>query len=269
MVEIDFAVPQTSDGVYVVDAQIFDSNNYPLDDAQAPFSVSSSAPSSYPSNPSTPTYNPGAAPANSTQGVSTSGGQFSYTVTPGGGPVGTSVAITLNYVDQGTAQLALGLYDQNNNLVPVQATQNANNPNEIDIVIPQTPDGSYQLVLEEQDSSGNPMDDALAPFTVATNGAAPAAPSAPAPSAPATPPAPSGPTYSNDIAPILQNCTGCHNGSRQVSLQSYSDVVSECVPGDPSNSRLVQKVNGNMGGYLNSQSDAQTIAAWVAAGCPQ
>ena len=85
------------------------------------------------------------------------------------------------------------------------------------------------------------------------------------------------PHYTADVAPILaNNCTRCHNSGRpgpgtgqSADLQSYINVLYETVPGNPSSSPIIQKINGGtMSGYINT-NDAQTITNWVQQGCPQ
>ena len=90
-------------------------------------------------------------------------------------------------------------------------------------------------------------------------------------------------TYTADIAPILNNCTGCHGNAGGFAL-NYNNLftassigMNYITPGDPSQSYLWHKINGTqssvggsgskMGNLSNSQ--LSTIEEWITQGAPQ
>ena len=164
--ELDFVIPQTPTGGYQVVFGEFDSSQNIIDEALAPFTIGGGSISSG-GVPPRSGGTPGTGSAGSTTGVSISGGQLSFTSTPGGGQVGDTIQLVFANIDPNTAGIGMALIDPNGNVVQVSQQQlDPQNPNALDFVIPQTPSGSYQVVFGEFDQSGNIIDEAVAPFTV-------------------------------------------------------------------------------------------------------
>lgn len=74
-------------------------------------------------------------------------------------------------------------------------------------------------------------------------------------------------TYTTDIKPILdQRCTSCHSSTGRASklpLTSYQEVKVQVKPGDATNSRLYQSLNGgSMTGKADTQ-ETETIKKWI------
>jgi len=91
-------------------------------------------------------------------------------------------------------------------------------------------------------------------------------------------------SYNSHVKPLFEKygCTGCHGGTNNLFLVTYSQVFSTgnhapvIVPGD-TNSVLIQKIKGtaNFGGRMPQGGDAMatvdlnTIIAWVKNGAPE
>ena len=91
--------------------------------------------------------------------------------------------------------------------------------------------------------------------------------------------------YSIDIQPIFnENCTGCHgstDGSASLSLNNYDNLMVGIsnngpiiIPGDASNSVLIQKINGssdfgnrmppnNQTYFDSNEEELQLIIDWI------
>jgi hypothetical protein len=90
-------------------------------------------------------------------------------------------------------------------------------------------------------------------------------------STPATPTTPTTPppgpiSYATWVAPIIGQCTGCHDGVHQSPdfTQGYSQVVKDVVPGSSATSQLctITASGHSMAGYLTAQQHALMVQ-WV------
>jgi mono/diheme cytochrome c family protein len=85
-------------------------------------------------------------------------------------------------------------------------------------------------------------------------------------------------SFAADIQPIFNaNCTSCHGGVQNLSLESYENLSrgsingQVIIPGNPEQSRLIQYVAGGYmpyGGPQLSPNQIQMLINWVAVGAP-
>lgn len=85
-------------------------------------------------------------------------------------------------------------------------------------------------------------------------------------------------SFAADIQPIFNaNCTSCHGGVQNLSLESYENLShgsingQVIIPGNPEQSRLIQYVAGGYmpyGGPQLSPDQIQMLINWVAVGAP-
>jgi mono/diheme cytochrome c family protein len=88
-------------------------------------------------------------------------------------------------------------------------------------------------------------------------------------------------SFTNDIMPIIQSrCVNCHGGDRvekELLMRTYEEIMAGSengpviVPGDPTNSKLVELVTNQKmpkRGPKLTPPQVQLIAEWVAAGAP-
>lgn len=83
-------------------------------------------------------------------------------------------------------------------------------------------------------------------------------------------------TFAKDVQPLLeQKCVKCHGSAGGLSVKSYASLMeggksgAVIVPGDPTNSKLVQLIiAGKMpqGAAKLPQNEIDVISAWVMAG---
>ncbi|MHB9095746.1 MAG: hypothetical protein ACYC21_13855 [Eubacteriales bacterium] len=77
-------------------------------------------------------------------------------------------------------------------------------------------------------------------------------------------------TYTSNIQPMLsKKCVSCHNPKGKVAsipLDSYANVIKQVKPGNPTDSRLVQAVDGgSMSGRLTND-EIKPLKEWVKQG---
>jgi hypothetical protein len=99
----------------------------------------------------------------------------------------------------------------------------------------------------------------------------PVATPTPPPPPPPPPPAPPAPpptiSFATVVEPIIRtDCYGCHNGHNQDDLTQYAVIMTHVTANNAAGSYLIQKLNGNMNGYLQSPNDLPTITNWINAG---
>jgi hypothetical protein len=84
-------------------------------------------------------------------------------------------------------------------------------------------------------------------------------------------------SFTSDIRSIFTtNCalSGCHDGSVQFSLKTYSDIVANVVPGMPSESKIYGAITGTgniampPSGSLTTQQ-VKLIEKWISDGAQQ
>ncbi|MDI6878105.1 MAG: cytochrome b N-terminal domain-containing protein [Desulfitobacteriaceae bacterium] len=79
------------------------------------------------------------------------------------------------------------------------------------------------------------------------------------------------PSFKNDVAPIFQSrCLSCHGTSGNYALDSYQNTLKKDInPGDPENSKLVQRLEGTdkpqmpLGQDPLSSAQIQSIKNWI------
>jgi hypothetical protein len=84
-------------------------------------------------------------------------------------------------------------------------------------------------------------------------------------------------SFASDILTIFfSNCalSGCHDGSGQFSLKTYSEIVANVVPGMPSQSKIYKAISG--GGSISmppsgqlSNQQIKLIEKWIIDGAQQ